>query len=791
MLEDIKKYGLLASVFITGAAVLIVEVTATRILSPYFGNTIYTVSSVIGVVLTALSLGYYIGGIMSDKYPSQKLFFAIIVVSGFAILFIRILLYFLLPFLANNFSLISGPLISSLFLFFIPSFLLGTLSPYAIKLEQKSLEKEGVGKVAGKVFFWSTFGSIVGSIAAGFLLIPQFGLDKIIVTVGFILIALGITGFTWTNKEDKIKFLVVVVLLAGLISLLQLGSKKENFLYSKDGVYEKIVIYDGLFAGRPTRFFQQDRSSSGAMFLDSDELVFDYTKYYDLYKFFNSSPKHSLVLGGGAYSVPKAILKNLPAVSVDVVEIEPSLYDLAKKYFRLPTNPRLKNYIADGRRFIHDSSKTYDLIFSDVYYSYFSVPVHFTTQEFFSLAKKRLSGNGVFIANFIGDLRENKTSLIFSLIKTFKSVFPNSYFFALNSPNSKQAQNIIFLGINGNKKIDFSDPNLKAQKKEIINNLESKRVDLNDIDFSSYPVLTDNYAPVEYLTAQVLKRSLERETIAFDSQRALNYVRQQLSFGQRYLSASGHKRTQDFLVTELKKFSDDVIIQEWEHNSAEGKKNTLVNIIGRFNLEEKKRIILGSHYDTKRFADKDEEFSKDPVPGANDGASGVATLLGIAQFLSNTDLLPRAGVDIVFFDGEEGEEDLSKTDWEPLGSQHFAKEIDTIYPNEKPIVGVVADMICDKDLSIFIEENSLDYANHQVEDFWQMAANIRPLRFFPKTKYRIFDDHSSLNSVGIPSFLIIDFDYKYFHTTQDTVDKCSENSLKVVGESVLGYIYSL
>src|SRR3990167_3610416 len=320
-----KRYSLLASVFITGAAVLIVEITATRILSPYFGNTIYTVSSVIGVVLAALSIGYYVGGIMSDKYPSLKIFFAIIVVSGFTVLLLRLLIYFSLPFLANNFSLISGPLISSLFLFFLPSFLLGTLSPYAIKLQQKSLEKEGVGKAAGKVFFWSTFGSIVGSITAGFVFIPHAGLDKIIVTVCFILIVLGVIGFTWTNKEDKRKFLVIVILLAGLFNLLQLRIRKENVLYNKDGVYEKIVIYDGLFAGRPTRFFQQDRSSSGAMFLDSDELVYDYTKYYELYKLVNSKPKHSLVLGGGAYSVPQAILKSVPDASVDVVEIEPSL----------------------------------------------------------------------------------------------------------------------------------------------------------------------------------------------------------------------------------------------------------------------------------------------------------------------------------------------------------------------------------------------------------------------------------------------------------------------------------
>ena len=786
-----KRYGLLASVFITGAAVLIVEVTATRILSPYFGNTIYTVSSVIGVVLMALSLGYYIGGIMSDKYPSQKLFFSIIVVSGFFILFLRLLIYFLLPFLANNFSIISGPLISSLFLFFIPSFLLGTLSPYAIKLQQINVAKEGVGKAAGEVFFWSTFGSIVGTLAAGFFFIPRFGLDKIVLAVGLVLIILGVIGFARTIKEGRGKFLIVIILTIGLLSLFQLLVRKENNLYSKDGVYEKITIYDGLFEGRPTRFFQQDKSSSGAMFLDSDELVYDYTKYYELYKLVDSKPKHALVLGGGAYSVPKAILRNLPGATVDVVEIEPSLYDLAKKYFRLPNNSRLKNYIGDGRRFLHESNKRYDLIFSDVYYSFFSVPIHFTTREFFSLAKEKLSGEGVIVANFIGDLKTDESSLIFSVIRTFRSVFSNSYFFALDSPNSKQDQNIIFLGINSDKKISFADSNIKASKEKIISNLASKLINLSRINFNLYPVLTDNYAPIEYLTAQVLKRSLERKASAFDPQRALNYVRQQLSFGPRYLSASGHKRTQEFLVSELKKLSNDVIIQEWEFYTSKGKKNTLVNIIGRFNLEEKKRIILGSHYDTKRFADKDEKSPEDPVPGANDGASGVGLLLEIAQFLSNTDFPPRVGVDIVFFDGEEGEEDLAKTAWVPLGSTFFAENIDDLYSKAKPINAVIVDMVCDSNLKIEKEISSIRFVRNQFEKFWNIGYSLAPNSFSSEARYEIQDDHTSLNKIGIPSFLVIDFDYPYFHTTDDTIDKCSEKSLKIVGDSILSYIYSL
>jgi spermidine synthase len=148
----------------------------------------------------------------------------------------------------------------------------------------------------------------------------------------------------------------------------------------------KISVFDSIYAGKPARIFMQDRSLSGVMFLDSDELAIDYTKYYALYKIFKPDVKQALVIGGGAYSVPKALLKDLPGVVIDVSEIEPSLYELARKYFYLPETERLKNFTDDGRRLLRDTLKKYDLIFSDVYYSLFSIPPHFTTQFFRSPA---------------------------------------------------------------------------------------------------------------------------------------------------------------------------------------------------------------------------------------------------------------------------------------------------------------------------------------------------------------------------------------------------------------------
>lgn len=505
-----KKNILFLVVFITGACVLIIEVAAVRILSPFYGNTIFTVSSVMGVILAALSVGYYMGGKFADRHPSLSAFYGIILISGLCVLFIQLLNSLLLPLLGYMLSIVSGPLISALLLFFVPSFFLGTLSPFAIKLQEVRLTREGIGSITGKVFFWSTFGSIFGSLFSGFVLIPHFGVNKIIVAVGILLTILGLIPLAKIIAKKRLVFKIMLLASIGMLILISffLSQYKGRVIYSHDGVYEKITIYDGKYLGRPTRFFVQDCSYSGAMFLDSDELAFDYTKYYVLYQIFKPEIKEALAIGGGAYSVPRALLNELPDANIDVSEIEPSLFELGKKYFKVPDDKRLKNYVKDGRRLLHDTNKKYDLIFSDVYRALFSVPAHFTTEEFFQIARNKLSADGIFIANIVGSLSRQYPSLLFSEIKTFQSVFPNSYFFAVDSPEHLNAQNIIFVGYNSDKKIDFNNQQIKKNKNPIISGLAEKLINLDGLDFSLYPKLTDNFSPIEYLTANMLRKNL-------------------------------------------------------------------------------------------------------------------------------------------------------------------------------------------------------------------------------------------------------------------------------------------
>ena len=180
------------------------------------------------------------------------------------------------------------------------------------------------------------------------------------------------------------------------------------------------------------------------------------------------------------------------------------------------------------------------------------------------------------------------------------------------------------------------------------------------------------------------------------------------------------------------------------------------------------------------------------MPGANDSASGVAVLVELARILNNSHIVPKVGVDIVFFDGEEGDihQGSDHSNWKPLGSTYFAEHLNEFYGNNKPVSALVLDMVCDRDLRIYKEQSSVQNAQVQVDAFWNIAQKVNSRVFQDEVQQNIQDDHTPLNRVGIPSFLLIDFEYPPFHTTSDTLDKCSAESLETVARAVFEYAYS-
>lgn len=249
--------------------------------------------------------------------------------------------------------------------------------------------------------------------------------------------------------------------------------------------------------------------------------------------------------------------------------------------------------------------------------------------------------------------------------------------------------------------------------------------------------------------------------------------------GPRNPGSEGHGACRDFMIETLSELADTVLVQDFELVGFPG---TLTNIIGRFNPKSQVRVLLCAHWDTRPWADLDPDTlnRSKPILGANDGASGVAVLLELARVLSVKK--PKRGVDIVLFDAEDSGDAGSPVTF-CRGSAYFAENL----PIPKPRYGILLDMIGDSDLEIYVERNSLAGARHVVDLIWESAREHDTFRREPK--YTVYDDHVNLINIGIPCAVIIDFDYPYWHTLEDTPDKCSPRSLWTVGTVLTALVY--
>ncbi|MES1157175.1 MAG: M28 family peptidase [Alphaproteobacteria bacterium] len=280
----------------------------------------------------------------------------------------------------------------------------------------------------------------------------------------------------------------------------------------------------------------------------------------------------------------------------------------------------------------------------------------------------------------------------------------------------------------------------------------------------------------------------------WDSARAMADIARQVTFGPRSPGMRGHDRAIAMIQAEFQRLGAPVIAQTWTEATPEGPKN-YTNLIARFNPEARTRVIVGTHYDSIIRAYADAHTPNGYMPGANNSASGVALLLETARAIHGSPRQPNVGVDFIFFDGEEGPVSLGAGDpaWRAVGSPHFTEHLGEFYPNGLPKSAVIFDMVCYRDLRLPPELNSMVRAPDAMHAFWNIGMGIAPDIFGARGRpIAISDDHDALNAAGIPSFLVIGFQYDpWFNTTQDTLDKCSTGSLQAVGDTLMGYLYSL
>ncbi|HMK82186.1 MAG TPA: fused MFS/spermidine synthase [Candidatus Bathyarchaeia archaeon] len=503
-----NQLRLLLCVFISGTAVMAQELLGSRLLAPVFGNSIFVWGSLIGVVLAALSTGYYLGGRLADRQPNLQTLSGLILAAGLLI----VALPALTPPVLDAIVMLKvgerySPVIATISLLATPSILLGMVSPFAVRLATRTVER--AGGASGNLYALSTLGSIVGTFLTVFLLIPEFGVNKIILAIGMTLLVVAFLGL---GSRMKVLVLVILIILpfaapymvSHRLTIAAYTLALGDTVYETDTPYHHLQVADSYdLAHQSTiRILILDDNLHSAMDLnDPNRTVFPYTDYFHLGFLLNPNITRVLFVGGGGFTGPKNFLKNYPNLQVDVVEIDPEVIRVAEQYFWVDaSNSRLHIYTGDGRIFLHETSQKYDLIVLDAY-SRSYVPFHLMTAEFFKEIVAHLNSGGCVISNLISGISNNNDQLLVAEVNTLHISFPNVYIFPVSGISTPSVQNVILLATLLPQHLSEADfENLAATDATVRNpGLREDVMNYFTISNNNSPILTDNYAPVETL----------------------------------------------------------------------------------------------------------------------------------------------------------------------------------------------------------------------------------------------------------------------------------------------------
>ena len=482
-----KKNKLEIVVFLSGAIGMGLELIAARVLSPYVGSSNVVWTSIIGIILASMSIGYWIGGKRADKKADLDTISEILLISALFTSIIPILEILVVKQLAGMIdSLIISAILCAIIVFSIPSFILATISPTAVKI--KSKEDNEIGTLSGRISSLSTIGSIVGTFLMGFILIPNIGVSNINIAVTLTLLVMAIIVRENKNKKFWLSMLIVTIIMLILIFIGKYLFKINNpdILLDTDSQYSRIWVKQIQAQDTTYKTLQVDTGLESYIDTQTGKMGAKYLQFYDLFQYFNKDAKSTLLIGGAAYTYPIHYLQKYQDKTIDVVEIDDKMTQIAEQQFGLNINEeRLKIYTQDGRSFLNYNENKYDTILIDAFKGV-NAPFELTTYEAMAHAKNMLNENGVVLTNIISSVEGSNSDFIKYEYSTYKAVFDDVKLFMVNTKNETEKQNLILVGIKGNPQIDT---NKFTEYKDFLD------MEVNNYN-SDKAVVTDDFAPI-------------------------------------------------------------------------------------------------------------------------------------------------------------------------------------------------------------------------------------------------------------------------------------------------------
>ncbi|GBC69612.1 Polyamine aminopropyltransferase [archaeon HR01] len=484
------------NVFASGVVVMVLELTGSRLLAPVFGNSIFVWGSLIGVVLSALSAGYALGGKLADRSPTARSFATIIFSAG--------LLTAATPYISpmaleaiHSLQLDErfGPLLATTSILLLPTILMGMVTPFGVRLVTSS--RWTVGSSSGNIYSLSTIGSIVGTFTTVFVLIPLTDVRSIILGSGLVLMAFSVPLL---GKGPKVLLALLLVFSLSPLGYYtqQIAATSGDVVFSKETPYNSLAVVE---RDSIRTLYLNGLPHSAMNITNPTQLLYRYTRFFEAGYAATNDAERVLFVGGGGFSGPKYFLEKFPTVYVDVVELDPEVISTALTYFKVPSDERLTILNDDGRRYLDSADKVYDLIVLDAYAKTY-VPFHLMTVEFFRLVSEKLDADGVVVSNLIASLYGDTSTIFWSVYKTMSSVFPRMFIYTASEVSGGLVQNLIVIACkNPQCVIDYNKLADKGLKELLEKSLWTSIPVLDD-----YPILTDAYSPVENMINPVTGR---------------------------------------------------------------------------------------------------------------------------------------------------------------------------------------------------------------------------------------------------------------------------------------------